>query len=243
MLEIEFIGHACFRIWEDGRPTVLTDPYTHSDVGLVDEGETFEAETVIVSSLKDLSHNNTKLASGNPAVINALDVAAGKTEASVNGESVVGILVAENPQHPTGPDDNGMYAFKAGGLWFAHMGDVGYGLSEEQLQPWKGKCDVLLAITGEVYSLSLDELEPMIDILNPRYVFPMHYYLPPPGSMMKPVSNFLNRRRDDPVLVVGGSRVQLPLPEIKPGRPTIVVLEPSSYPAQQGRVSYGSVTE
>lgn len=240
MLEVEFIGHACFRIWVDGRPVVLTDPYTHSDVGLDDNGETFAAETVIVSSLLDLSHNNYKLASGSPTVINALDVAVGKTAARIGGDPVVAIPVTENLEHPTGPDDNGMYAFKAGGLWFAHVGDVGYGLTAEQLAPWAGKCDVLLAITGEIYSLTLDELEPMIDILKPKYVFPMHYYLPPPGSMMKPVSDFLNRRKSDPVLIVNGSRVPLPLPPLKPGHPTIVVLEPSSYTPEAGLVRFES---
>ena len=59
------------------------------------------------------------------------------------------------------------------------MGDLGYGLTAEQLKPFIGHCDVLLAIVGEKLTLTLDELDPMIDILNPRWILPMHYYLPP----------------------------------------------------------------
>lgn len=228
-LAVEFIGHACFRIWEDGRPTVMTDPYTHSDVGLTDDGVRFEAETVIVSSLTDLSHNNYGLVSGKPTVINALDVASGKSSAIINGEPVIGIPVAENPNHPTGPDDNGMYAFKAGGLWFAHVGDCGFEVDAGALQPWIGHCDVLMAIVGEKYSLRLDELDNMIDVLQPKIILPMHYHLPPPGTPMLPVEVFLARRKHDPILHVKDHSIALPIPEIKAGHPTIIVLQPSGY--------------
>ena len=237
-LEIEFIGHACYRIWENGKATVMTDPYTHSDLGMEDDGVTFEAETVIISSAIDLSHNNYKLAGPNAKVINALEVSVGKVEAVINGENVIAIPVTENPLHPTGPDDNGMYAFKAGGLWFCHIGDLGHALDEEALKPWLDKCDVLLAITGEVFSLTLEELDPMIDFLKPKYVFPMHYHIPPGGEKMLPISEFLNRRPEDPVLVVNDTKIALPLPEMKAGHPTIVVLRPAGWKLAKKQLKY-----
>ncbi len=39
--------------------------------------------------------------------------------------------------------------------------------------------DVLLALTGEGLTLRLDELDPMIDTLNPTWIVPMHYNLAP----------------------------------------------------------------
>ena len=238
MLAIEFIGHACFRIWENGKPTIMTDPYTHSDVDMQDDGKRFAAETVIMSSLTDLSHNNAELAEGNPTLINALDVATGNSTATINGEPMIAIPAAEIPDHPTGPDDNGMYAFKAGDLWFAHMGDAGFNVGVDLLQAWEGHCDVLLALTGAKYSLSLDELDAMIDFLQPKLIFPMHYHLPPPGGAMQPLSKFLNRRQHDPVLVVNHHTIQLPIPEIKSGHPTIVVLQPSGYTPTKPQLTY-----
>ncbi len=238
-IEVEFIGHACYRIWQDGKPTIVTDPYTHSDVGLVDDGTRFEAETVIVSSLTDLSHNNYQLVAGQPTVINALDVALGKSQAMVNSEPVICIRAAEHPAHPTGPDDNGMYAFKVGDYWFAHMGDLGFGLPPEALQAWVGHCDVLLALTGEKFTLSLDELDPMIDFLQPKWIFPMHYHLPPPGRPMLPLSAFLNRRPHDPVIHVNHPKVTLPLPTIKSGHSTIIILQPAGYTPEVPNVTFG----
>ena len=46
------------------------------------------------------------------------------------------------------------------------MGDVGFGLSDEQLQPFAGHCDVLLALVGENLTLRLDDLD--------RVAFPEH---------------------------------------------------------------------
>lgn len=228
-IAIEFIGHACFRIWQDNKPIIMTDPFTHSDVGLIDDGTQYETETVIVSSLTDLSHNNYQLAVGDPTLINALDVAVGKASATIHGEPLIAIPAAENPDVPHSPDDNGMYAFKVGDLWFAHLGDLGFGLDKAALEPWLGHCDVLMAITGDKYSLSLEELDVLIDIVKPKLIFPMHYHLPPPGGPMKPLSAFLERRPDDPVLYVNDSKISLPLPEIKPNHPTIVVLQPCGY--------------
>ena len=123
-VQLEFVGHACFRLWADGRPTIVMDPYLHEETQLEDDGSRLDADTVIVSSLTDRAHSNVALVRGNPRVINALDVATRATSATINGEPVVAIATAEAPDHSLhAPMDNAMYAFKAGGLWFAHLGD------------------------------------------------------------------------------------------------------------------------
>ena len=59
-VHLEWVGHACFRLWEDGGPVIAMDPYTPSvvaaAVGLADPTELdirLQADTVIVSSLTD----------------------------------------------------------------------------------------------------------------------------------------------------------------------------------------------
>jgi L-ascorbate metabolism protein UlaG (beta-lactamase superfamily) len=228
-VQLEFVGHACFRLWQDGRPSIVMDPYAPSELKLPDNGPRLEADTVIVSSLTDPAHSNLKLVSGNPEVINALDVARGAQQATINGEPVVAIPAAEDPNHPDGPDDNALYAFKAGGLWFAHLGDLGFGLSDAELAPWAGHCDVLMAIVGEKLTVKLDELDSMIDFLKPTWIVPMHYELPPVGLGMSTIDKFLKRRRRDPIFYVRHHTVTFPLPRSE--RTTIVVLEPSGYKA------------
>ncbi|MCY4372555.1 MAG: MBL fold metallo-hydrolase, partial [Spirochaetaceae bacterium] len=82
-VSVEFVGHACFRIWIDGRPSIVTDPYPPGRLGLPPL-EPLAADTVIVSSLTDEAHSHVELVAGSPRVINALDVARGQ-EASLGG--------------------------------------------------------------------------------------------------------------------------------------------------------------
>jgi L-ascorbate metabolism protein UlaG (beta-lactamase superfamily) len=244
-VQLEFVGHACFRLWEDGKPTIVMDPYAHKETQLEDDGSRLDAETVIVSSLTDAAHSNVGFVRGNPRVINALDVATGVTPATINGSPLVTIAAAEYPDHDIhAPMDNALYAFKAGDLWFAHLGDLGYGLSEEELAPWVGKCDVLMPIVGEKNTVKLDELDPMIEFLKPTWIVPMHYALPPLGGAdaggMTFVDAFLNRHPRSPVYIARHHTVTFPLPKSEDGRPTIVVLEPSGYKPAGGLPEFQS---
>ena len=235
-VHLEWVGHACFRLWEDGGPVIATDPYTPSSLGLVNDdevGRRIQADTVICSSLTDIAHSNYGLVEGSPDVINALDVARGEREATISGEPVIAVEAAESPDHPSGPDDNALYAFKVGGLWFLHMGDVGIGLDSDEIEPFKGRCEVLLALVGEALTLRLDDLDPIIDYLEPTWVVPMHYNLAPvtgfePNIMTK-VDGFIRRRAHDPVLYARHHTVTFPLLTAGLGRPIIVVREPSGY--------------
>jgi len=238
-VQLEFVGHACMRLWEDNRPTIVMDPYLHEETKLEDDGFRLDADTVIVSSLTDRAHSNVAFAQGTPRVINALEVATGATSATINGVPLVGIATAEAPDHTHhAPMDNAMYAFNAGGLWFAHMGDLGYGLGDEELAPWLGKCDVLIPIVGEMNTVKLNDLDLMIQFLKPTWIVPMHYGLPPLGGPdaggMTAIDAFLNRHHRSPVYVARHHTVAFPLPKSADGRPTIVVLEPSGYSPTSG---------
>jgi L-ascorbate metabolism protein UlaG (beta-lactamase superfamily) len=240
-VQLEFIGHACFRVWQDGVPRIVTDPYDHNECKLPNDGARLEAETVIVSSLTDRAHANVEMVVHGAEVINALDVALGKSAAAINGTSVAVIPAAEDPNHPRGPQDNALYAFMAGGLWFCHMGDLGYPLSNEDLSPWEGKCDVLIALTGQKLTPKFHELDPMIEFLSPKWLVPMHFGLPPLGGAdgggMTTVDRFLNHR-GDPALIVRGPIVEFPAPRLSESRPTIVVLEPSGYKPTGGLLEF-----
>ena len=230
-VHLQWVGMACFRLWEEPTSAIAMDPYTPESIGLVDDGQRLDADTVIVSSLTDVAHANVGLVGGHPKVINALDVARGET-AEIFGQQLIAVEAAEVADHPDGADDNALYAFQAGGLWFLHMGDLGYGLDAEQLAPFADRCDVLLALTGEALTLKFDELDPMIDILDPAWIVPMHYGLPPVSGIKRRMTRlepFLKRRHLDPVIFCRHHTVTFPLPSPVQQRPTIVVLEPAGY--------------
>ncbi len=235
-VHLQWVGLATFHLRQDDGPSIAMDPYDPAIVAAacgVDDPAVFDfrlqAETVLVSSLTDEAHSYSEAVEGNPRIINALDVAKGKRDVEINGEPMFAVRAAEAPHHPEGPDDNALYAFKAGGLWFLHMGDLGYGIGADELAPFAGHCDVLLTLVGEHLTLRLDELEPMIEFLNPTWIVPMHYNLPPLTAGMTTVDVFLKRRPRDPLIYARSHTVTFPLPSGGLDRPTIVVLDPSGY--------------
>ena len=235
-VHLQWVGLATFHLRQDDGPSIAMDPYDPAIVAAacgVDDPAVFDfrlqAETVLVSSLTDEAHSYSEAVEGNPRIINALDVAKGERDVEINGEPMFAVRAAEAPHHPEGPDDNALYAFKAGGLWFLHMGDLGYGIGADELAPFAGHCDVLLTLVGEHLTLRLDELEPMIEFLNPTWIVPMHYNLPPLTAGMTTVDVFLKRRPRDPLIYARSHTVTFPLPSGGLDRPTIVVLDPSGY--------------
>ena len=178
-VHLEWVGMACFRLWQDGARAIAMDPYTPAAIGLVDDGSKIQADTVIASSLTDVAHGNVGLIAGEPRVINALDVGARswrdagrrRTPGDRRGGGAAGPT-------PTAPTTTPSTRSRRSGLWFLHMGDLGYGLDAAQPRaPSPAAATILLALTGEGLTLTLDELEPMIDILSPTWIVPMHYNL------------------------------------------------------------------
>ena len=88
---------------------------------------------------------------------------------------------------------------------------------------------MFLVIAGEANTPSHADLSAMIDFLQPTWVVPMHYDLPPVSFNASPVEKFLAHRAGDPVIFPRHHTVPLPLPAVRPGRPTLVVPEPSGY--------------
>ncbi len=230
-INLEWVAHACFRVWRDAGPIIVMDPYTPEVLGF--EGDqTIEGDTIIVSSLTDKAHGFPKLVQGHPRVINALDLLQQGTQAQVDGSPIVAVGASESAGRPEefgAPKDNALYGLKIGDLWVVHLGDLGYGLPADELTPFVGRCDLLLALVGQTLTIPLGDLDVLIDYLNPKWIVPMHYALAPLIEDMRPLSEFVTRRTRDPVIYARCSRVKFPL-EI-PGlrRPTIVVLDPCGY--------------
>ena len=43
-LQLEFIGHACFRFWEDGKPAIVMDPFDYPTCSMEDTGFQLDAD-------------------------------------------------------------------------------------------------------------------------------------------------------------------------------------------------------
>ena len=171
---ITWLGHAAFRLRDEAGFTVITDPYTPEGVGYPPIQET--ADLVIISSDDDDAHCRADLIPGNPAVINALEVAQSGGSGRAAGLEVTAIEAAEWDHHPEHavPGQNGMYRFTLDGIKIAHMGDVGNPLTDAQISFFEDT-DVLLALAGGYLTIELPDLMRMIHRVRPKLVIPMHF--------------------------------------------------------------------
>lgn len=173
-MQLKWYGHAAFRCQPQTGPTVITDPYTPEGVGY--PPITDPADLVLISSDDDDAHCRADLIAGDPQVVNALSVAQSGGRAEAQGLTVTAIEAAEWDHHPEHavPGQNGMYRFTLDGIKFAHMGDVGNPLTEAQMDFFED-VDVLLALAGGYLTITLPDLDALIQRVKPRLIVPMHF--------------------------------------------------------------------
>jgi L-ascorbate metabolism protein UlaG (beta-lactamase superfamily) len=168
-MRIKWYGHASFLIEGNG-VRIVTDPYTPEVAGYDPIAE--PADVVIMSSATDRFHSCAAMVPGDPTVINALEIT--ETAAQVKGVCFHAVPAMESIKHKSDPDQNAMYRFAVEGIEIGHMGDMGNPLSEIQLEFFKG-VDILLALTGGPPTIELDDLDKVIDTIQPQVTIPMHY--------------------------------------------------------------------
>jgi len=222
-MKIKFYAHACFRLEGDGM-SVITDPYTPGP-----EGSNFDpihepADIVIMSSATDSFHSNPNHITGDPIIINALEV-------PPEGQTVRGLEIRAFPTQESltfdfgrDPDDNAMYLFTLGEIRILHLGDIGNPLSEDHTSALAGNVDLMFALTGDHATIALDDLQEAIDIIQPRVIIPMHYYVPQGRLDILPVTAFTDRYPEEAVTWIKGPELTL-TPDSLPSKRHIYVLE------------------
>ena len=116
-----------------------------------------------------------------------------------------------------------IFLWELGGIKFAHVGDLGTELSQDQITQ-TGSVDVLFVPTGGYYTIDARTADKVVSSLNPRVVIPMHYKTPVMGSdfPIAGVDEFLQGKED--VVTVGKNSVTFKK-ETLPQKTTIYVLE------------------
>jgi L-ascorbate metabolism protein UlaG (beta-lactamase superfamily) len=223
-MKIKWYGHACFRI-EGYGINIVTDPYTPEVAGLdpVDE----PADVVIMSSATDKFHSYSSMVTGDPKVLNALEIASRESAVEVNGVVFEALPTMESLTHKERPDENAIYRFELEDIRILHLGDLGNPLTYEQLDRLRGRVDVLLALTGGPPTIELDDLDRAIEEIGPRVVIPMHYQIPKLKLDILPLEAFTSRYPEDVVRRVGTTEIELQ-PSTLPQTFQIIVLDPAS---------------
>ncbi|MBR3840375.1 MAG: MBL fold metallo-hydrolase [Erysipelotrichales bacterium] len=156
-MNLEYLGHSCFKITSNGF-SIVVDPYAPGSVpGLTDL--TLSANLVLCSHAhSDHSYvDAVKLVykECNPCRITQLKCYHDEVEGKKRGQNIIHIIDNEN-------------------IRIAHFGDLGHELSETLLMEL-GHIDIALLPVGGHYTIDADTAYKIVNTLKPKTVIPMHY--------------------------------------------------------------------
>lgn len=166
-MEISFIGHSSFKL-KGKSATLVTDPFSPSMVGLPFKG--VSADIITVSHQHE-DHNQFENVSGYKRVVD------GPGEYEISGVSIIGIPSFHDDKKGKIRGKNIIFIIEMDGLRFAHLGDLGHKLSENDLESM-GTIDILMIPVGGEYTIGSAEAAEITRLIEPYLVLPMHYQTP-----------------------------------------------------------------
>lgn len=200
-MEINYYGHACFRL-KDRDLTVVCDPYDKS-IGLT--LPRLKADVVTVS-------HDAPGHSYADGVKEWRKVFSGPGEYEVEGVFITGIRTYHGKNTDGVAEPNTVFIFEFSDLTICHLGDLGHVLAESQVEALPN-IDVLLIPVGGRHTLDASTAAEVISIIEPAIVVPMHYRLPGTPEHLEPIDRFLKEMgvpAPEPASVLKLAKGQLP---------------------------------
>lgn len=212
-MNVKWLGHAHFLISSD-KAKIALDPFDNS-VGYPMPAITAD---ILLMSHGHFDHSNASAVKGNPIQIT------GYGKKSAKGIDFMGVKTYHDDQQgKSGRGENTVFVWEMDGIKFAHCGDLGHLLSEQQVKEI-GPVDVVMIPVGGFYTIDSKVAAQNIEKLKPRVVIPMHYKQPFMGANfpIDRVDVFLQGKEN--VLKVGKNTLSLSEEKL-PKETTIFVLE------------------
>ena len=192
-MKLTYFGHCAFR-WETaGGVTVMADPYrnqadrywftrlfpdVHCDVGLITH-----------------AHFDHDAADRLPELASVLRTPG---EFHVGDLRIRGIRDLHSGASRLRDFPNVMFRLEVGGITYLHIGDNRADWPEDVAHA-VGEVDVLMVtVDDSIHLLTYDEVDGLVQRLQPRVVIPMHYFIPglsASGNELLPPESWLERQR------------------------------------------------
>jgi L-ascorbate metabolism protein UlaG (beta-lactamase superfamily) len=217
-MHFTWYGHAAFLIETQGL-RIIFDPYRSPESGgylPIEE----PADLVIVSHDDQIYHSYSGQIVPPFELVKALELPpGGKVFKGIRFETVHAF---ETPERL--PDEEvTIIHFHSEAMHVVYLGDLGHGLTDEEVAPLRG-ADIVLIPAGSTPTIAYPEIPPLLEAIGPRLVLPMHYKTRKINLNIKPLPRFLEALPNDPVLRPGTSSFEVTrstLPEMR----TNLVLE------------------
>lgn len=198
-MNIEWLGHSCFKLTESTGTTIITDPYEKSIVGI--EMKRTNAD-VVTCSHQHKDHNAVVNVTGEPMVLSEC----GFWE--VKGVGISSILSYHDDKNGKKRGENRIFKFRMDGVDLCHMGDVG----EEctiRLAEGIGSVNVLMIPVGGNYTIDAKQAKEYVDFIMPDIVIPMHYKTPSSEVDIEKLDEFLELFDESQIIYLDGQTLEV----------------------------------
>ena len=158
-IQIQWLGHSCFRVECQGYVIVL-DPFAPGSVPGCKDIQNVEADQVLCSH----EHGDHTYRAG--VIL--------REDSPENPFTITALPWYHDDQQGALRGPNTIYVLEAQGLRVAHFGDVGCMPSQEVLDQLKNLDAIMLPVGGH-FTVGPQEAMDIVKAIQPRVVIPMHY--------------------------------------------------------------------
>jgi L-ascorbate metabolism protein UlaG (beta-lactamase superfamily) len=180
-MEIVWYGLSSFRLTERGNASVVTDPYP-DEYGYTHPRPRADVVTV---SCDDPMRSFAKAVRGPSQILD------GAGEYEIGGIFITGVSFANKTKRGAPPVHNRVFVFEYDHVAICHLGALNFVPSQSQVEAL-GTVNVLLTPVGGKDLLGSADAAELVSLLEPNYVIPMHYHVPPAKLRLPKVDSFLN---------------------------------------------------
>jgi len=168
MVLVRWWGHACFEVRD--KAVVVTDPHDGKSVNM--DPPKVKADLVLIS------HGHGDHASGRGMVAKpGARVIDSSGTFEEKGIKVIGLETFHDEARGSKRGRNIIFAFEVDGIRFAHLGDLGHILPDDNIRKL-GPIDILMIPVGGYYTIDAKVATAIVEKMKPRVVIPMHYKVP-----------------------------------------------------------------
>lgn len=218
-MDITWLGHDAF-LFETDRGSIISDPYVAGAYGgAVAYKQIEDVADVTMVSHDHPDHGGYKELPGKPEVVKD------SGQFNINGISFKGIDTFHDRSSGTKRGPNTVFVFKAEGLTVCHLGDLGHTLDAQKAGEI-GAVDILFVPVGGTFTIDHKEAWQVVETLDPKIVFPMHYKTDALDFALDKVGVFLEGKSN--IKRIPGSKVTLSTDDLAGDR-KIYVFEKHKY--------------
>ena len=168
-MNIEWYGHAAFKITTENGTRIIIDPYQSgfSDGALSYRTIDDEAD-IVITSHDHGDHNYTKSIRGK------YDHIKKQGSFELKGVKIETLPTFHDTSSGKERGDNLLTVISADGITLLHLGDLGHDLDPKMIKKI-GKVDVLFLPVGGFYTIDAQAATKIMNSIRPSITIPMHY--------------------------------------------------------------------